>query len=95
MSDLKANFLVLVRQDKALLKKLGMTENLYGRDSQTQFVRGVDSDLVLTFESDKIEIVRYQDSFAVEIVEVDNISDAYKQVRYYGNHGKLRNGEPV
>jgi hypothetical protein len=97
MLDIKSNFLTIVRQDKKLLDKLILEENLYGRDNQTQFLKkSLDSDIVLTFhEEGKIDIVRYRDSFAVGSVDVDNIQNAYKQVRYFANHGKLKDEEAM
>ena len=95
MLQLKANFLALVKQDTKTLSKLVLNEDLYNREYQTQFLKkSDDSDIVLTFnKGGKINIVRYIESFAVGCVDVDNIHDAYKQVRYFSNHGKLRDEE--
>jgi hypothetical protein len=97
MLEIKSNFLTIVRQDKKLLDKLILEENLYERDYQTQFLKKtLDSDIVLTFHKEgKIDIVRYRDSFAVGCVDVYNIQDAYKQVRYFSNHGKLKDEEAI
>lgn len=95
MLEIKSNFLTIVRQDKKLLDKLILEEDLYNREHQTQFLKkSLDSDIVLTFHKDgKIDIVRYRESYAVGSVDVDNIQDAYKQVRYFSNHGKLKDEE--
>ena len=92
MLDIKDKFLTLVRQDSKLLWQLTMIENLYGRENQTQFLKKAhDSDIVLEFKDDgKIQIVRYRESEPMGSVDVDSIDAAYKQVRYFANHGKLR-----
>ena len=95
MNETKANFLTLVRQDKKLSKELILNENLYNRESQSQFMKKLlDSDIVLDFlPNGKIQIVRYRESCPMGYVDVYNIQDAYKQVRYFANHGKLKDEE--
>ena len=97
MLELKANFLTLVRQDTKILKDIYMDEKPYGREKQVQFVkRTLDNELFLDFlPNGKISIIRNNESVPTEYIDVYSIQDAYKQVRYFANNGRLKGGIPL
>lgn len=92
---LKASFLVLVRQDAALLKRVRMNDAPYGTTSQVRFY-SADPRAWLSLEflpNGKIAIVRYEGIAAMEYVNAYSIQDAYKQVRYFSNKIRLKDAE--
>ncbi len=96
-SELKSNFLAIVRQDGKILKQLVLDDNPSGREYQVLFqTRQADSAIYLDFLPDKkITITRERELVPVEYVNVYNIQDAYRQVRYFANNGRLKGAEAL
>lgn len=92
---LKASFLVLVRQDTALLKRVRMNDAPYGTTSQVRFY-SAEPGAWLSLEflpNGKIVVVRYEGIAPMEYVNAYSIQDAYKQVRYFSNKTRLKDAE--
>ena len=97
MMESKANFLTLIRQDSKTLSKLVMDERPNNSQAQIQFqTKMLDNKLILDFlPNNKVIINRYRDDALMEYLHVWNIQDAYKQVRYFSNSGRLKGAEAV
>lgn len=97
MTELKANFLTLVRQDTRMLERISMDEEPLGMANQVRFRRKM-LDMWLSLEflpNGKILIMCYRAMEPLEYVNTYNVQDAYRQVRYFSNSGKLKNAEAL
>ena len=97
ISELKSNFLTIIKQDDKILKQLVLDDKPYEREDQVIFqTRPLDSAIYLDFlPNKKIIITRERELEPIEYVNVYNIQDAYKQVRYFANNGRLKGAEAL